>query len=70
MTRSVLFITLGIIMLASSCSGNKDIPIAAYYDYDSKLPLLDTILSEADSGNYSLIKVSFNSVQDKTVFGL
>lgn len=70
MTRSVLFIALAIMMLASSCSGKKELPIAAYYNYDSKLPLLDTILSEADSGIYSLIKASFNSVHDKTVSGL
>jgi len=74
MTGKLRFIktTFFAILLISliSCGGKKELPVAAYYNYDHGLPLQDTLLNKADSGNYTTLKVAFNSVHDKTVYGL
>ncbi len=68
----IIKITFSVLLLISivSCGGKKELPVAAYYNYDAELPLQDTLLNKADSGNYTLLKVAFNSVHDKTVYGL
>ncbi len=70
MVRPLLFLISISLILASSCGGKKEIPVEAYYDYDLKLPLSDTVLFEADSVNYTLRKVAFNSVHNHKVYGL
>ncbi|MDX2443403.1 MAG: alpha/beta fold hydrolase [Bacteroidales bacterium] len=70
MVRPLLILIFISLLLASSCGGKKEIPIEAYYDYDFKLPLSDTVLFEADSVNYTLKKVSYNSIHDQKVYGL
>ncbi|MCD6596933.1 MAG: acetylxylan esterase, partial [Bacteroidales bacterium] len=68
----IIKITFPVLLLISivSCGGKKELPVAAYYNYDPELPLQDTLLNKADSANYTLLKVAFNSVHDKTVYGL
>lgn len=66
--KTIFFAILLISLI--SCGGKKELPLTAYYNYDSKLPLQDTLLNKADSANYTLLKVAFSSVHDKTVYGL
>jgi len=53
-----------------SCGGDKELPVALYYEYDQDLPLLDSVRLISDSADYSLFYITYQSVHDKKVTAL
>ena len=53
-----------------SCGGDKELPVALYYEYDQDLPLLDSVRLLKDNTDYQLFYLTYQSVHDKTVTGL
>lgn len=60
----ILFISL------MSCGGNKQLPVAKYYEYDQDLPLLDSVRFMKDTTDYTLFYLTYHSVHDIEVTGL
>jgi len=63
-------IVASFLALFISCGGDKELPVALYYEYDQDLPLLDSVRLLADSTDYSLFYLTYQSVHDKKVTGL
>ncbi len=63
---------LALTLLATiiSCGGDKELPVAKYYEYDQDLPLLDSVRLVADKTDYQLFYLTYRSVHDKKVTGL
>ena len=53
-----------------SCSGDKELPVAKYYEYDQELPLLDSVRLITDSADFKLFYLTYRSVHDTKVTGL
>lgn len=53
-----------------SCGGDKELPVALYYEYDQDLPLLDSVLLLTDTTDYSLYYITYQSVHDDEVTAL
>ena len=53
-----------------SCSGDKELPVAKYYEYDQELPLQDSVRLITDSADFKLFYLTYCSVHDKKVTGL
>ena len=66
--KIVSFMSLAIILY--SCGGDKELPVAKYYEYDQDLPLLDSVRLVTDTTDYKLFYVTYRSVHDKIVTGL
>lgn len=66
--KTALFVSF--LTLFISCGGDKELPVALYYEYDQDLPLRDSVLLLKDSTDYSLFYLSYQSVHDKKVTAL
>ncbi|MCK4992412.1 MAG: hypothetical protein KAS29_18065, partial [Bacteroidales bacterium] len=66
--KTVLFASF--LALFISCGGDKELPVALYYEYDQDLPLLDSVRLLTDTTDYSLFYLTYQSVHDKKVTGL
>jgi cephalosporin-C deacetylase-like acetyl esterase len=53
-----------------SCGGDKELPVALYYEYDQDLPLLDSVRLLTDTSDYSLFYLTYQSVHDEKVTAL
>ena len=53
-----------------SCGGDKELPVALYYEYDQDLPLLDSVRLLTDTTDYSLFYITYQSVHDEEVTAL
>jgi uncharacterized protein len=53
-----------------SCGGDKELPVAHYYEYDQDLPLLDSVRLLTDTTDFSLYYLTYQSVHDKKVTAL
>jgi cephalosporin-C deacetylase-like acetyl esterase len=67
-SRTGLFISSFSLFL--SCGGDKELPVALYYEYDQNLPLLDSVHQLADSTAFKLFYLTYQSVHDKKVTAL
>lgn len=52
------------------CVSKEELPVSKYYDYDSELPLEDTVGLADSTAKYLLYNVKFKSVHSKAVSGL
>ncbi len=59
-----------IVFFISACGGNKELPVAKYYNYDHDLPLKDSVTLLKDTTQYKLFYLTFRSVNDQTVTAL
>ncbi len=66
--RTGLFVTF--LSLFFSCGGDKELPVALYYEYDQDLPLLDSLRPLEDSADVRLFYLTYQSVHDKKVTAL
>ena len=66
--KAVIFAS--ILPLFISCGGDKELPVALYYEYDHDLPLLDSVRPLADSTDHSLFYITYQSVHDEKVTAL
>jgi len=53
-----------------SCGGDKELPVALYYEYDQDLPLLDSVRLLTDTTDYSLFYLTYQSIHDEKVTAL
>ena len=53
-----------------SCGGNKELPVAKYYEYDKDIPLQDSVRLVNDTTDYTLFYLTYRSVHDAEVSGL
>ena len=67
-SRTGIFISF--LTLFLSCGGDKELPVALYYEYDQDLPLLDSVHQLADSTAFKLFYLTYQSVHDKKVTAL
>jgi cephalosporin-C deacetylase-like acetyl esterase len=66
--KTVLFASF--LALFISCGGDKELPVAKYYEYDQDLPLLDSVRLLTDTTDYSLFYLTYQSVHDCQVSAL
>jgi cephalosporin-C deacetylase-like acetyl esterase len=59
-----------IFALFISCGGEKELPVAKYYEYDQDLPLLDSVHLLRDTTDHQLFYLSYQSVHDQKVTAL
>lgn len=68
LVKRVSIITMAISLI--SCGGNKELPVAKYYEYDQDLPLMDSVRLVKDTTDYTLFYLTYRSVYDAEVTGL
>lgn len=68
LAKSISIIVLVISLI--SCGGNKELPVAKYYEYDQDLPLMDSVRLVKDTTDYTLFYLTYRSVHDAEVTGL
>ena len=61
---------IGVLGFLFSCGSIKKIPVSEYYNYDSKLPLLDSVHVIQETDDVKLSYLTFQSVHNKKVTGL
>lgn len=54
----------------SACNNEKQFSVSKYYNYDSELPLQDSLSLINETSEYKLYSLTFKSVHNKTVTGL
>lgn len=64
-----IFLLIGIVIFAS-CGTNESLPVSKFYNYDSDLPLQDSIKLIDENNDFKLFKITYRSIHDKKVSGL
>ncbi len=67
--KTAVFLSAFFMMLIS-CGTVKKLSVSKYYEYDQELPLLDSVFLMADSSDYHLYYLKYQSVHDEVVTGL